>query len=119
MTARTIAPQKRPSAPVPFSALRPISGIRSALTRSPSRLRTAGSSVVAASTEVMPTRIAPAARLRKIVFGMISSPSIAMTKAKPLNSTARFAVAPVAPIASSFSRPAVRSSRNRETTKSE
>ena len=40
--------------------------------RSPSRLRTAGSSVSAATTETMPTRIAPVARLRMIVFGTSS-----------------------------------------------
>ncbi len=116
MTALTTPPQKRLSAPVPCSAPRPMIGILSALIRSPSRLSTAGSSVSAAATEVMPTRIAPAARLRKIVLGMSSRPSIAITKAKPLKSTARLAVAPVAAIASSFSRPPERSSRKRDTT---
>ena len=38
------------------------------------------------------------------VFGTISIPSIAITKAVPLNRTARLAVAPVAAIASSGSR---------------
>src|SRR6266498_836698 len=47
-----------------------------------------------------PTRIAPAARLRMIVFGTISIPSIAITNALPLKSTARLAVAPAATIAS-------------------
>jgi hypothetical protein len=63
--------------------------------------------------------MAPAARLRKIVFGMISSPSMATTNASPLKRTAELAVAPVAAMASSLSRPADRSSRNRETTKRE
>ena len=53
----------------------------------------------------MPTRIAPVARLRKIVLGTSSSPNIARTKASPLKSTARLAVAPATAIASSFSRP--------------
>ena len=62
--------------------------------RSPSRLRTAGRSVSAATTETMPTRIAPVARLRMIVFGTSSRPVIARTNAAPLKSTARLAVAP-------------------------
>ena len=110
MTARTIAPQKRLSLPA-CSALRPKNGIRSASMRSPSRPSTAGSSVRAASTETIPTRIAPAARLRKIVLGTSTSPNIASTNVMPLKSTARLAVAPVAAIASSCSRPAQRSSR--------
>ena len=104
-TRRTIAFQKRPSAEPPNS------GIRSELTRSPSRPSRAGSSVSAAASEVTPTRIAPAARLRMTVFGTISIPSIAITNAVPLKSTARLAVAPVATIASDGSRPAPRSSR--------
>jgi hypothetical protein len=50
------------------------------------------------------------------VFGIRSKPNIAITNAIPLKSTARLAVDPIASIASSFSRPFVRSSRNRETT---
>ena len=53
-----------------------------------------------------------------IVLCTSSSPVIASTNALPLKSTARFAVAPAAAIASVFSRPAARSSRKRETTKS-
>ena len=79
----------------------------------------AGSSVSAAITETIPTRIAPAARERKIVLGTSRSPSIASTKAIPLNSTARLAVAPAVAIESSFSRPWSRSSRKRERVKSE
>ena len=63
--------------------------------------------------------IAPPARLRKIVFGTISSPSNARTTVIPLKNTARLAVAPARPIASSFSRPWSRSSRYRATMKSE
>ena len=111
ITPPTSADQKRPSEPALLIALRPITGIRSAFTRSPSRLRTAGSSVSAASTETMPTRIAPSARLRKIVSGTRSIPNIANTKAMPLKRTARLAVAPDATIASIFSSPRTRSSR--------
>ena len=59
MTDRTTAPQKRPSWP----ALLPTNGIRKALTRSPSSPSSAGSSVSAATTETIPTAIAPTARL--------------------------------------------------------
>ena len=104
-TRLTTAFQKRPSL-VP-----PTSGIRSELTRSPSRPSSAGSNVRAAAREVTPTRMAPAARLRMIVFGTISIPSIAITKAVPLKSTARLAVAPAASIAWDGSRPPPRSSR--------
>ena len=118
MTPRTSADQKRPSEPALAIALRPTTGIRSALTRSPSRLSTAGSSVSAATTETMPTRIAPSARLRSTVSGTSSIPNIASTKAIPLKSTARLAVAPDATIASTFSSPRPRSSRKRERMKS-
>ena len=53
-----------------------------------------------------------------IVLWTSRRPTIASTKALPLKSTARLAVAPVAAIASTFSRPRARSSRKRETTKS-
>ncbi len=43
--------------------------------------------------------------------GTSSIPNIATTNAEPLNSTARLAVAPAAPIASYGSRPPSRSSR--------
>ena len=111
MTRRTSADQKRLSEPALLIALRPITGIRSAFTRSPSRLSMAGNSVSAASTETMPTRIAPSARLRRIVSGTRSIPNIASTKAMPLKRTARLAVAPDATIASIFSIPRARSSR--------
>ena len=88
-----------------------MNGIFSALTRSPSRPSTAGSSVSAATTETIPTRIAPTARLRMIELGTISIPSIATTKTVPLKKTARLAVIPDAAIASNFSRPRPRSSR--------
>ena len=55
--------------------------------------------------------IAPAASERMIVVGTSSIPNSATTKAEPLNSTARLAVAPAAAIASSCSRPRPRSSR--------
>ena len=75
------------------------------MTRSPSRLSSAGSSVRAAATETSAAAIAPAARLRMIVLGTSSSPTMASVNAMPLNSTARLAVAPTAAIASSRSRP--------------
>ncbi len=88
-----------------------MNGIRSALTLSPSRPSAAGSSVSAAMTETMPTRIAPTARLRMIELGTMSIPSIATTKTVPLKRTARLAVSPDAVIASNCSRPRARSSR--------
>ncbi len=54
-----------------------------------------------------------------IEFGTSSIPNIATTKTVPLKSTARLAVAPAASIAPSSSCPLPRSSRYRETTKSE
>ncbi len=89
----------------------PADGIRPALSLSPSRPITAGSSVIEAATETSTTTIAPPASDRKIVVGTISIPASASTTIMPLKNTARFAVAPVAPIASSFSRPRCRSSR--------
>ena len=53
------------------------------------------------------------------VLGTSRSPTIASVNARPLNSTARLAVPPVAAIASSFSRPWARSSRKRERMNSE
>ena len=55
--------------------------------------------------------MAPAARLRMIVLGTSSRPTMASVNAMPLNSTARLAVAPTTAIASSRSRPCRRSSR--------
>ena len=89
-------------------------GIRSAFTRSPSRPSSAGSSVSAATTETIPTRIAPTARLRMIEFGTSSIPNIATTKTVPLKSTARLAVAPEASIASSLLAAASRAPRGSE-----
>ena len=117
MTARTIEPKTRLCA-AGRAAAEAINGTRSAFTRSPRSRNTAGSSVRAAATETMPTRIAPVARLRMTVLSTSSRPTIASTKALPLKSTARLAVEPATRIASSRSRPAARSSRNRETTKS-
>ena len=110
-TRLMIAPQNRPSG---FSAsydFLPTNGMRSAFTRSPRRPRSAGSSVVAAATETIPTRIAPTARLRMIELGTRSIPNMATTNAVPLKTTARFAVPPDAVIASVFSSPFARSSR--------
>ena len=50
----------------------------------------------------MVTRIAPVARLRKIVVGRMNIPSSASTTVSPLKNTARLAVPPVRAIASSF-----------------
>ena len=111
VTLRTMRDQTRPSTPALCSTLRPSQGTRRALTRSPIRASTAGSSVSAASTVTIPTRIAPAARLRRIVSGTSTIPTIARTKAEPLNSTARLAVEPTVAMARSFSLPRRRSSR--------
>ena len=72
-----------------------------------------------AATAVITTRIAPLARLRKIVVGMSSMPTRASTTVMPLNSTARLAVAPASSMASSRSCPARRSSRYLDTMNSE
>ena len=96
---------------------RPTNGSRSASTRSPSSESTAGSSVVAAATAVIPTSTAPAARLRRIVSGTSSIPVSAITNAVPLKKTARLALRPVAAIASILSAPRARSSRKRLTMK--
>ena len=74
--------------------------------------------MIAATTETIPTRIAPTARLRMIVLWTSRRPVIARTNEVPLKSTARLAVAPVTAIASCLSRPRARSSRKRDTTKS-
>jgi hypothetical protein len=110
-TASTIRRQKRPSGFVSSIERLPIPGTRSRLTPSPISPSSAGSSVNAVSTDAMPTRIAPAARLCMIELGTISIPNIATTKAVPLKRTARLAVAPEALIASSCTRPPPRSSR--------
>ena len=110
-TRRTIAPQNLLSELADSSVRRPTIGIRSRFTPSPSRPSTAGSSVSAATTETIPTRIAPTASERMIEFGTSSIPNIATTNTVPLNSTARLAVAPDASIAASSSRPCARSSR--------
>jgi len=82
-----------------------------AMTWSPSFPSSAGSSVSAASTDTIPTVIAPTARLFITFEGTSSIPVSAITKTEPLKSTARLEVAPAAAIAASSSRPATRSSR--------
>ena len=119
VTRPTTRDHIRPSAPALSSVRRPSHGTRSAFTRSPSNAMTAGSRVSAASTVTTPTSTAPVARLRRIVSGTSTMPSIASTNAEPLKRTARQAVDPTVPIASSFSWPRRRSSLNRETTNSE
>ena len=52
----------------------------------------AGSRVSAASTETLTTRIAPAARLPKMLVGTMSMPQRASTTVMPLKNTARLAV---------------------------
>ena len=79
----------------------------------------AGRSVIDAPSAAIVTRIAPPASDRKIVAGKIIIPSRASTTVRPLKKTARFAVAPAAPIASSFAKPFFRSSRYRDTMNSE
>ncbi len=71
----------------------------------------AGSSVIEAASDASVTTTAPVARLRKIETGMMNIPSRAITTVIPEKNTARFAVAPAAPIASSFGSPFFRSSR--------
>ena len=73
----------------------------------------------AATTETTPTMIAPTARLRRMVSGTSTMPTMAKTNARPLNPTARLAVAPAVPMASATSRPWVRSSPKRDRTNSE
>ena len=85
----------------------------------PSRLMTAGRSVIDAATETSTTMMAPPARPRKIVVGTRSMPDSAMTTVRPLKKTARFAVAPERPIARSLSPPLRRSSRYRDTMNNE
>ncbi len=85
----------------------------------PSRLRTAGRSVIDAATETSTTMMAPPARPRKIVVGTRSMPESAITTVRPLKKTARFAVAPERPIARSLSPPFRRSSRYRDTMNNE
>ena len=90
---------------------RPMNGTRSESTWSPSFPSSAGSSVSAASTDTMPTLIAPTARLFITFEGTSSIPVSAITKTVPLKSTARLEVAPDIAIASTSERPAARSSR--------
>jgi hypothetical protein len=88
-------------------------------TRFPKRERRAGSKVIERASDTSTTRIAPPARPRKIVSGMISMPASARITVRPLKNTARFAVAPDIPIASSLSLPRARSSRYLDTMNSE
>ena len=62
--------------------------------RSPRSARIAGSRVIDASSDISVTKIAPAARLRKIVVGRMNMPISARTTVMPLKNTARLAVAP-------------------------
>ena len=89
------------------------------LTRGPSRPRTAGSRVSAANTAEATTRIAPAARLTKMLVGTMSMPSSASTTVMPLKKTARPAVPPATATASGTERPCASSSRKRDTMNSE
>ncbi len=84
---------------------------RGQLMRSPSTASSAGSSVIEAPSAAIVTRIAPPASARKIVVGMMSIPASARTTVRPLKNTARLAVAPAAPMASSLTKPFFRSSR--------
>ena len=77
----------------------------------PSKLMTAGSSVIDAATETSTTMIAPPASPRKIVVGTSSMPASARTTVRPLKNTARFAVAPDRPIAQLVASLSARSSR--------
>ena len=79
--------------------------------RSPILQSIAGSSVIDAAIDTSVTKMAPAASARKIVVGMMNMPSSASTTVIPEKNTARLAVAPEAPIASSLSKPFFRSSR--------
>jgi hypothetical protein len=72
ITARTVRDQHGLSVRL---AARPKNGIGRALTRSPSRLSSAGSSVSAAATETSATTIAAAARLRMTVLDTSSNPA--------------------------------------------
>jgi hypothetical protein len=75
--------------------------------------------VRATAIETTATTIAPSARLRRIVSGTRNIPSRASEKAVPLRTTARVAVLATFRIASRWERRLARSSRSRETMKSE
>ena len=107
MTVRVIRSQNRPCR----SGCRRPSDAEPRSTRSPSSASTAGSRVSEAITATTTTRIAPSPMLRKMVLGSSSMPARATTTVRPLNNTARLAVAPPRSIASSLSPPAARSSR--------
>jgi len=87
--------------------------------RSPTLDKIAGSNVMEAAMDTSVTKMAPAASERKIVVGMMNIPRRASTTVIPLKNTARLAVAPAAAMASIFSKPFFRSSRNRDTMNSE
>ena len=86
-------------------------GTRAALTRSPSRPSSAGSSVSEVSRVVKTTSIAPTPMLIVRSIGTTTMPSMARITVMPLKKMARLALAPVAAMASIFSMPRARSSR--------
>ena len=94
-----------------LAAARPRKGTRSALTRSPSTLMTAGSAMSAVSSVVKTTSMTPMPMPIMMSMGTMTMPIMASTTVMPLNRMARLAVAPVAAMASIFSRPRARSSR--------
>jgi hypothetical protein len=91
-TARAAARQKRPSVPAERAMRSPTHGSLSLLIRSPRTISNAGWNVSATPSATIRTAIAPVAKLRRIVSGTISRPSIANVKAVPLKTTARVAV---------------------------
>ena len=86
-------------------ARRPTNGTGSALTRSPSRLITAGSSVSVFASVVTTTSIAPTPMLIVMSVGDDDHTEHGETTVIPLKKMARLAVAPVAAMASILSRP--------------
>jgi hypothetical protein len=110
MTPRVTRPQKAPFGSWAEST-RACLDSRGQLMRSPRRPTIAGRRVIDAASDARVTRMAPAARLRKMDTGMMSIPSREITTVSPLKNTARLAVAPAAPMASSLGKPFFRSSR--------
>lgn len=76
--------------------------MRSESTRSPSKLNSAGSSIIVLRTAAMMTRIDPAPTARLLESGTIMRPASARATVTPLNITVRPVVAPVAASASTF-----------------
>jgi hypothetical protein len=123
VTGRAITPRVTRSQKPPFGSWEESTRARLAslgqLMRSPRRPRIAGRRVIDAAREASVTRMAPAPKLRKIDAGTMNIPSRASTTVRPLKNTARLAVAPAAPMASSLGNPFFRSSRYRDTMNSE